>query len=178
MEDTGMTSQTETQTIEHGCVKWFNNRAGYGFITVTNGDHKDEDIFIHHTQIDVHEEQYKYLVQGEYVDFALSETDGSDEHKWHAVSVKGPNGGSLMCETRQRSRGLLDDSSTDGQQRHNASRGGKGRGKGRGKGGRDDTRQDNGRQGGRGPSRHIQDEDGVEYILVKKKTKGQQTQRE
>lgn len=164
MEDTGMTTQTETPTVEHGCVKWFNNRAGYGFITVTGGDHKDEDIFIHHTQIDVSEEQYKYLVQGEYVDFVLSETDGSDEHKWHAVSVKGPNGGSLMCETRQRSRNQRVDSSTDGPQRSNG-KGGKGR-----RGGRNADA----RQGGRGPRQHVEDEDGVEYILVKKKVKGRQ----
>lgn len=173
-----MTSHTETQTVEHGCVKWFNNRAGYGFITVGHGDHKDEDIFVHHTQIDVREEQYKYLVQGEYVDFALSETDGSDDHKWHAVSVKGPGGGSLMCETRQRSRNQNDDSSNDGQQRVNASRGGKGgkgRGKGRGNSVRDDSRQGTGRDDGRGPRHRVHDEDGVEYILVKKKTKGQQS---
>lgn len=168
MEDTGMTTQTETSTIEHGCVKWFNNRAGYGFITVTEGEHKDEDIFIHHTQIDVNEEQYKYLVQGEYVDFVLSDTDGSSEHKWHAVSVKGPNGGSLMCETRQRSRTQHTDSSTERPQRRNANRGGKG--------GRNNARQTDTRQGGRGPRQHIQDEDGVEYILVKKKVKGRQNQ--
>ena len=168
MEDTGMTTQTETPTVEHGCVKWFNNRAGYGFITVTEGEHKDEDIFIHHTQIDVSEEQYKYLVQGEYVDFVLSDTDGSSEHKWHAVSVKGPNGGSLMCETRQRSRAQRNDSSTERPQRRNANRGGKG--------GRNNARQADARQGGRGPRQHILDEDGVEYILVKKKVKGRQNQ--
>ena len=99
MEDTGMTTQTETSTVEHGCVKWFNNRAGYGFITVTEGDHKDEDIFVHHSQIDVHEEQYKYLVQGEYVEFDLSKSDNS-EHEWQAVNVKGVHNGPLMCETR------------------------------------------------------------------------------
>jgi len=166
MENTGMITQTETSTIEHGCVKWFNNRAGYGFITVTEGDHKEEDIFIHHSQIDVSEEQYKYLVQGEYVDFVLSETDGNEEHKWHAISVKGPNGGSLMCETRMRSRVQRDESSNETPQRHNATRGGKG--------GRVDSRQTEARQGGRGPRHKQQYEEGVEYILVKKRVKGQQ----
>ena len=104
MEDTGMTTQTETPTVEHGCVKWFNNRAGYGFITVTGGDHKDEDIFIHHTQIDVSEEQYKYLVQGEYVQFTLSTVDNSNSHKYQAGDIKGMKGGKLLCETRNENR--------------------------------------------------------------------------
>ena len=51
----------------NGRVKWFNNKAGYGFVTVTNGHHLDKDIFVHHSAINVSSEQYKYLVQGEYV---------------------------------------------------------------------------------------------------------------
>jgi hypothetical protein len=40
------------------------------------------------------------LVQGEYVDFKLSETK-SQEHEFHAEEVNGINGGKLMCETRR-----------------------------------------------------------------------------
>jgi cold shock CspA family protein len=47
-----------------GRVKWFNNKAGYGFITVTSGPKTDSDIFVHHKAINVSVEQYRYLVQG------------------------------------------------------------------------------------------------------------------
>ena len=49
-----------------GRVKWFNNKAGFGFVTVLSGEKKDEDVFVHHSGIVVASEQYKYLVQGEY----------------------------------------------------------------------------------------------------------------
>ena len=51
-----------------GRVKWFNNKSGFGFITVCNGEQKDNDIFAHYSAITSAEQsQYKYLVQGEYV---------------------------------------------------------------------------------------------------------------
>ena len=77
-----------------GRVKWFNNKAGYGFITITDG----LDIFVHHSAIDV-ENQYKYLVLGEYVEFNLANTT-SEKHKFQASLVNGINGGKLMCQTR------------------------------------------------------------------------------
>jgi CspA family cold shock protein len=83
-----------------GRVKWFNNKAGYGFITVTDGDRSGSDIFIHHSAIEVENQQYKYLVQGEYVEFELVRTTSSD-HEWQASSVNGIKGGKLMCETRR-----------------------------------------------------------------------------
>ena len=36
-----------------GRVKWFNNKAGYGFITVTDGSRSGSDIFVHHSSIQV-----------------------------------------------------------------------------------------------------------------------------
>ena len=45
-----------------GRVKWFNNKAGYGFITITDGFRLDTDIFVHHSIINVENQQYKYLV--------------------------------------------------------------------------------------------------------------------
>jgi len=86
-----------------GRVKWFNNKAGYGFITVTSGEQKDVDVFVHHSAITVLQEQYRYLVQGEYVDFDLCKVDDS-AHEWQAGNVKGVNDGKLMCETRLESR--------------------------------------------------------------------------
>ena len=82
-----------------GRVKWFNNKAGYGFITVTDGSQSGSDIFVHHSSIGVASQQYKYLVQGEYVDFNMSSTQGG-AHEFQATNVVGIKGGKLMCETR------------------------------------------------------------------------------
>ena len=56
-----------------GRVKWFNNRAGFGFISVLEGEKSGEDLFTHHSGISVDTEQYKYLVQGFYVEFELQQ---------------------------------------------------------------------------------------------------------
>ena len=88
-------------TRQQGIVKWFNNRNGFGFVT-TLGDNS-KDIFVHHSGVSVNREQYKYLVQGEYVEFNLSKSD-NDEHEWQATNVTGIGSGPLMCETRFVSR--------------------------------------------------------------------------
>ena len=88
-----------------GQVKWFNNKAGYGFITTTLEGANTNDIFAHYTTIQVNNTQYKYLVQGEYVEFSLS-TSVSDTHEFQATQITGMNNGRLMCETRQISRRL------------------------------------------------------------------------
>jgi cold shock CspA family protein len=86
-----------------GQVKWFNNKAGYGFITVNDGEYSGKDIFIHYSAIQVTNSQYKYLVQGEYVEFNLvKSTTGS--HEYQAVDIAGIKGGALMCETRRNNR--------------------------------------------------------------------------
>jgi CspA family cold shock protein len=86
-----------------GRVKWFNNKAGYGFITVTDGPKSGTDVFVHHSAVKVDSEQYKYLVQGEYIEFSLSNTK-TENHQFQAGEVSGINGGKLMCETRRDSR--------------------------------------------------------------------------
>lgn len=102
-----MTSTTEVVTSSDrltGRVKWFNNKAGYGFITATDGDRSGSDIFVHHSGINVEkQQQYKYLIQGEYVEFSLIKTEG-DKHEFQASSVSGIKGGKLMCETRNDTR--------------------------------------------------------------------------
>lgn len=87
------------ETLLTGRVKWFNNRSGFGFITVCDeGDLKDKDIFVHWSAIKVENSQYKYLVQGEYVEFNVVKPE-KGEHEYNAVNVSGVKGGNLMCET-------------------------------------------------------------------------------
>lgn len=95
-------SETETTNVARltGKVKWFNNKAGFGFVTACDGELRDKDVFVHYSSINVPSEQYKYLVQGEYVDFELSKPE-KGEHEYHAVAISGVKGGSLMCETRR-----------------------------------------------------------------------------
>lgn len=99
------TSSVAKQEKCLGRVKWFNNRAGYGFITLLDGEKKGEDVFAHHSSIVVNDEQYKYLVQGEYVSFEMCESDSS-EHPYQAGNIRGVLGGVLMCETRNEQRQL------------------------------------------------------------------------
>ena len=109
--DTGIhfpnTSQGVSSDRSTGRVKWFNNKSGYGFVTVTSKVQEGTDIFVHHSAVKVGQEQYRYLVQGEYVEFTLSEVTDK-EHKWQASNVSGINGGKLMCETRLENRTTKD----------------------------------------------------------------------
>jgi cold shock CspA family protein len=92
-----------------GRVKWFNNKTGFGFITAltdSEGVKEGSDVFVHHSAIKVAQEQYRYLTQGEYIEFLLSKlTDaGASKHEYQAVDVTGVKGGKLICETRWESR--------------------------------------------------------------------------
>jgi CspA family cold shock protein len=105
-----MTSSSVTHTTSSsserlfGRVKWFNNKTGYGFITVTDGPQSGTDIFAHHSSIGVvNQQQYKYLVEGEYVEFSISATS-SGTHEFQATNVTGLKGGKLMCETRNENK--------------------------------------------------------------------------
>jgi len=83
-----------------GRVKWFNNKAGYGFITATTGAQAGTDVFAHHSGLAVSSQQYRYLVQGEYVEFQMNAVEGG-AHKFQAADVSGIGRGMLMCETRK-----------------------------------------------------------------------------
>ena len=88
-----------------GRVKWFNNKAGYGFISVSDCETNEErDMFVHHSEIKVEQTQYKYLVQGEYVEFVIGVINRENKTDVHATNVRGINGGKLMCETRNEVR--------------------------------------------------------------------------
>ena len=105
-----MTDNTETQVQgeeKYGDrtytarVKWFNRTAGWGFASLTKSaeEHDNDDIFVHWKSLDVGNEQYKYLVNGEYIHLKINYTpDG--QHSYQASNVTGVDGGQLMCETR------------------------------------------------------------------------------
>ena len=99
---TNLTLEQEITPLCVGRVKWFNNKAGYGFITIlsdkTSDPNQGSDIFAHHTSINVVNEQYKYLVQGEYVEFKIIHSTDS-EHEYQAGQITGILNGKLMCET-------------------------------------------------------------------------------
>jgi cold shock CspA family protein len=96
------TSTEHVTTSNHntGRVKWFNNKAGYGFITVVSDKEDGDDVFVHHTAIQTNTEQYNYLVQGEYVWFN-KDTVENKAHDYQASNVRGVYNGPLMCETKQ-----------------------------------------------------------------------------
>ena len=87
-----------------GKVKWFNNKSGYGFITLINPrDENLTDVFVHHSSLKVSNEIYKYLVQGEYVEFVVEQIKNKS-HEFQAANVCGIGGGDLMCETRYKNK--------------------------------------------------------------------------
>ncbi|MHC4139232.1 MAG: cold-shock protein [Planctomycetota bacterium] len=52
-----------------GTVKWFNDKKGFGFISVEGG----EDVFVHHTSIE--SEGFRTLEEGDTVDFEIVQGD-------------------------------------------------------------------------------------------------------
>ena len=119
-----------------GRVKWFNRRAGYGFITVVSEDRRGDDIFVHHTSVNVTNEQYRYLIQGEYVSFTVEHNE-TDTHPFRAVNVRGVYGAPLMCETQLEVRQTNEQrgvSSKTRSREYGRQRTGRASGKGRGRG--------------------------------------------
>tara|TARA_Y100000389_G_scaffold203885_1_gene253954 strand:- start:4238 stop:4798 length:561 start_codon:yes stop_codon:yes gene_type:complete len=149
-----------------GRVKWFNNKAGYGFITSSSGEEGSDDVFVHHSALETGAEQYKYLVAGEYVEFCRCETN-DEAHKWQAGNVKGVNGGKLMCETRNENRTVR----TGGREEHRDVEGAQVRRRRPFRAGTDGGSQQSRYRGGgpRGPPRTLVDEAGVEWELVRRR---------
>ena len=95
---TDMTSSVTDKRFT-GQVKWFNNKSGFGFVTCSDEEFSGKDIFVHYSAIRLPDTQYKYLVQGEYVEFNLAKSD-NEKHEFNAADVYGVKGGVIMCEMR------------------------------------------------------------------------------
>jgi CspA family cold shock protein len=54
--------------VERGCVKWFNNRTGWGFIARAGG----ADVFVRHDRISG--DGYKLLRPGDTVEFVVRQS--------------------------------------------------------------------------------------------------------
>ena len=114
-------SKSSEVTQNVGIVKWFNNKQGYGFLTVVSDERKDEDLFVHHSSLKTKDNQYKYLVQGEYVNFIFSKVvDAKAGREWQAIDVTGCYGGNLMCETRNENK-INSNSKKDSNNSHDKS---------------------------------------------------------
>ena len=108
-------SEQQTDVII-GNVKWFNNKSGFGFITALNKEVKGQDIFVHHTSIDAKGDLYKYLVQGEYVEFKVQKVEDKS-HENQATNIRGIMSGDLMCETRHKNKTVNSNDTRDSEKR-------------------------------------------------------------
>ena len=79
-----------------GCVKWFDSRLGYGFVTCLDSGHElhNTDIFLHFSSISVSDE-YKKVFPGEYISFDI---DTNKNGKVITKDVRGVLGGPLLIE--------------------------------------------------------------------------------
>ena len=93
-----------------GQVKWFNRQTGWGFITILGSD--NDDIFVHWRSLRIENEQFKYLVAGEYVELNVKVDESNQKHPRTADDVSGVRGGKLMCEFRQDNKNSSSEEST------------------------------------------------------------------
>lgn len=87
-------SDKETIGNTIGTCKWFNDKLGFGFITICDGNDKGKDIFVHHSGINPLNSNYRTLKKGEYINFNI--TNG--QNGLQAIDVTGIHGGPLMCD--------------------------------------------------------------------------------
>jgi cold shock CspA family protein len=95
-------NSTENNIIRYlGRCKWFSNKLGYGFITY-NSKKETKDIFVHWSHLNIMDNDFKTLYQGEYVEFTIIQCQGvSKTHLTQAAGVTGPELGPLMCTTNK-----------------------------------------------------------------------------
>jgi len=140
-----------------GCVKWFNSKHKYGFITVTSeGEYKNVDLFVHQSNLNTKEPCYRFLIAGENVKFEVKITN-DEKHPSQAVNVSELNGGSLKCELPRQQSNFTNSYRGDGARGEGFSGGGGGNdnnngGRGGFRGGSFNNGGRGGFRGGRGGS--------------------------
>ena len=87
-------SENESVGKYTATCKWFNDKLGFGFVTICDGEDKGKDIFVHHSGIKPLNSIYKTLKKGEYINFNIV----NGLNGLQAVDVTGINGGPLMCD--------------------------------------------------------------------------------
>lgn len=95
-----------------GYVKWFNKSGGWGFLTVTEGEFKGDDVFVYWNAAKVEKQQFVYLLNDEPVTFKISFNKDA-KHPYQASEVTGVTG-KLMCE-RRNDKFKTRDASGDGE---------------------------------------------------------------
>ena len=154
-------------------MKWFNAKGGYGFVTLLGAQPRSEnkqldgvgangqvqqsgvprvgadggaprrEVFVHHSGLKVGSEQFRYLVEGEYVELEVRETEGKGDNvvprrglgavpRYQGVEVRGIGGGPLMCETRNESSASANEYKSNNRTREGGQREGGQRGAPRG----------------------------------------------
>lgn len=69
-----------------GRVKWFNKNDGHGFIR--NVDDPSQEIFVHHTELKVKSDCFRYLTEGEYVEYEVGLAT-NDKYTEQAKNITG-----------------------------------------------------------------------------------------
>jgi cold shock protein len=92
-KDATTTTTTTTETVT-GQVKWYNPKKGFGFITTS-----DAEVFVHQSQIQA--PGFRFLVEGEAVEFRVKRDDTG---RLSAEHVTGPKGGDLQVALRRKAR--------------------------------------------------------------------------
>lgn len=90
-----------------GRVKWFNMKSGFGFVSRLHvlkslDEETPQDFFVHHSSLSTKNDQFHYLVEGEYVSFVVAEKEKDGKTRLVADDVRGVLGYPLMCETRNK----------------------------------------------------------------------------
>jgi cold shock CspA family protein len=82
-----------------GCVKFFSAKRGFGFVTVLTQDHErsNTDLFVHFSNLNVRNNEFKRLFPGEYVSFSYGKGMGRDGRDI-CIDVTGVLGGPLLTE--------------------------------------------------------------------------------